>query len=236
MKTVINDFTEQLKIGLGSNLLSVILYGSVVSGEYAKLYSDANLLIVLEKTDLNILDIAASIKKKTKFKRINLLIFTLECLKGSTDTFPMEFLDIKDRYEVLYGEDYFAGMKIGLLNLRHQCEWELKSKILQMQKFYISFRGKDKALAEFLIKHMPSFMVIFRNTLRLKNISTTDNLEVLNRICQEFDLGKDFLYNLWQARISNSKINNPRQAFKELLSILEILSGAVDSLPVKADD
>ena len=216
MKKNLNSFTEQLKSKLGENLLLVSLYGSKARGEHVKRHSDINILIILNKRDLSCLKAIAGIKKKPAFRDISPLVFTRDYLNSSVDTFPIEFLDIKESYSVLYGEDCLKGLKIGLKNLRHQCEWELKSKIIQLQKFYINSGGNTKALQQFLLKALPSFTVIFKNIQRLKNIDS--------------DLDQDVLNELRQARVSNRKIKDTQGTFEKFLSMLYRLSDAVDKL------
>lgn len=216
MKKNLNSFIEQLKSGLGQNLQSVFLYGSAVSGEYTKRHSDVNILIILNRLDMPALKIIAGIKKKAAFRDIAPLVFAEDYLNSSLDTFPIEFLDIKENYSHLYGEDCLKGLKIDLRNLRHQCEWELKSKIIQLQKFYINSGGKHKALQQFLLKSLPSFTVIFKNIQRLKNI--------------DGNLDQDVLNELRQARIFNRKIKDIQGTFEKFLSMLYRLSDAVDRL------
>lgn len=230
MKKNLNSFTEQLKAKLGENLLLVSLYGSEARGEHVKKHSDINVLIILNKRDLSGLKSIAGIKKKPAFRDIAPLVFTKDYLNSSLDTFPIEFLDIKENHSVLSGEDCLKGLNIGLKNLRHQCEWELKSKIIQLQKFYINSGGKTKALQQFLLKGLPSFVVVFKNILRLKNITVKETDETLKRIAHEFDLDKDILNELWQARTANLKIKDIQGAFEKFLSLAYGLSDAVDRL------
>lgn len=235
MKNTVNDFVKCLKQALGSNLKSVLMYGSMASGEHIKGRSNINVLIVLDNMDLVSLNKVAGIKKKLKFKHIDPLILTKEYIKSSTDTFPMEFLDMKERHLVLFGEDCLLNLKVDLANLRYQCEWELKSKIIQLQKFYVNSNGKGRALNEFFIKALPSFMVIFKNILKLKNISVSDKFQIISKISAEFNLDEEVLNSLWRARTGNLKIENIKMVFEKFLALLQRLSEAVDKLPMRND-
>lgn len=216
MEKKLSDFTGQLKAMLGANLISVILYGSKARGEDIKRHSDINILLILNKIDLSALNAVAQIKKKLVFRKMSPLVFSKDYMNNSLDTFPVEFSDIKENHSLLYGEDCLKDLKIDLKNLRHQCEWELKSKIIQLQKFYINSGAKAKALQQFLLKSLPAFAVIFKNIRRLKNI--------------DVESGEDVLSQLRQARISNRRIKDMQGTFEKFLSMLYRLSDAVDRL------
>lgn len=214
IKARVDDFASRLNVSLADNLVSVTLYGSLAGGEYSKKYSDANILVVLRKVDIASLRRIARIKNNFKFKIIEPLVLDKPYLENSLDTFPIEFLDMQERYIVLRGEDCLKGLKIDLRNLRHQCEWELKSKIILMQQFYIKSQGKGKLLRQFLLKTLPSFLVIFKNIKRLK--------------AAEFDFDKGLMHNLSQARLGNLRIADARQIFERFLLELLRLSDFVD--------
>lgn len=230
MRRIVDDFVEQLRLKLGGNLKSAALYGSAVSGEHINRRSDINVLIILNSADLKSLRAVADVKKRIRFNKINPLVFTEGHLNTSSDTFPMEFLDIKEKYALLFGKDYLADLRIDLSNLRHQCEWELKSKIIQMQKFYMNSGARNISCGAFLLKSLPSFLVVFKNILRLKNIAAADRADILNKIAAEFNLDIDLLNYLWQARLGNFKIGNAHRAFEKFLSELGRLSDAVDKI------
>lgn len=230
MRRILDDFVEQLRLKLGGNLKSAVLYGSAVSGEHINRRSDINVLLILNSADLKSLRAVADVRRRIRFNKINPLVFTEGHLNTSSDTFPMEFLDIKEKYTLLFGKDYLVDLKVGLSNLRHQCEWELKSKIIQMQKFYMNSGARGAALMAFLLKCLPSFLAIFKNILRLKNIAADDRADILSKIAAEFNLDIDLLNYLWQARLGNFKIADAHRSFEKFLSELSRLSDAVDKI------
>lgn len=227
---ILNGFIEQARVLLADNLKSIVLYGSVLSGGYSKRHSDLNILLVLEKADIQSLGQTAKIKRNPQFKDIAILVLTKQYLENSTDTFPMEFLDIQESYIILWGEDCIKGLHIDLKNLRHQCEWELKTKIIQMQRLYINSAGNATALRSFLTQSLPSFIVVFKNILRLKGKCENDKEKIVESIAAEFNVNKDILVTLWQSRSLGAKIADAQKAFDAFLQELESLSDSVDSL------
>lgn len=228
-RNIIDSFTEQLKLYLGENLKSVILYGSVVRQDYSKKLSDINILIVLGAVNLKDLSLISKIKHNLKFGRISPIVFTKIQLENTTDVFPIEFLDMQENYAAMWGEDCLKSLKIDLKNLRHQCEWELKSKIIQMQRFYMENK-KNKFLSDFLLKKLPSFIVIFKNLLRLKNIIENKRDKILEKVALEFNLEKGIFDKLYQARAVNHKLSDTEELFGRFLSELQHLADKVDGL------
>lgn len=160
----------KLKELYGSNLISVTLYGSAASGDYVKKYSDFNIMVVLKKLDFPELARANKLAIHwTKQGNPPPLFFTPEIIRDSLDVFPMEFLDMMENHEVLFGDDPYQGLEVHLHHLRHECESELRSKSLRLWEAYLLNCHKPKSIKELLIQSSSSFFSIFRSVLRLLN-------------------------------------------------------------------
>jgi predicted PurR-regulated permease PerM len=112
MKDLLGTFVEDLKGAYGTNLKSVILYGSKASGEDTKKYSDYNVLIILEHIGLSELSIDGIMSRWIKRGNPPPMMFTKAMFARSSDVFPVEFLDMRDNHQILYGENPFAGMNV----------------------------------------------------------------------------------------------------------------------------
>lgn len=229
-KNLLLDFTESLKLALGVILKSVILYGSFASGQHTKKHSDINILIILERVDLESLHKITAVKKSRRFNDIAPLVFDIATLENSCDIFPIEFLDMQENYIVLFGEDYLKGLKIGTANLRHQCEWELKTKIFRLQQLYVDSQGKNRAVGSFLVGNLPSLLVVFKNILRLKNIAAYNREDIIDGIVKEFNLNGEVFYGLLKARSEGKELKDAQNVFGLMLGELWNLSRAVDKM------
>jgi len=188
-------------------LVSVILYGSAASGEFSGKHSNINLLVVLDNTDLENLSGISKILSAGKFKILIPLFFTEDYIKSSTDTFPIEFLDMKENYSVIYGKDVLAGLEIDMRNLRFQCEQELKAKAINIKKNYLSTMNKN-ALKQLLFKSFNSSLHILRNLIRLKGRTPPYLKEdILNELEREFNMDTADLKRILSAKNNNSKLS-----------------------------
>ena len=55
-------------------------------------------------------------------------------------------LEIVESHKVLHGSDPVNDIKVELTHLRHQVEFELRSKLLKLRQAYLQLRKPDKDL------------------------------------------------------------------------------------------
>ncbi len=168
MASVLTKFIEGLNKVSGTNLKSVVLFGSRASNEAEGAGADYNILIITDKVSIGYLDaVSALMEKWVKIGNHPPMIFTTEEFRNSSDVFPIEFLDMKNNHRVLVGEDPFAGMEIRDWHLRHECEYELRSKLLRLRQSYLMALGNKQGLRSLLVGSVSSFMVLFRYALKI---------------------------------------------------------------------
>ncbi|MFH1259763.1 MAG: nucleotidyltransferase domain-containing protein [Elusimicrobiota bacterium] len=231
---ILTKFVEEVKAVYGKNLLSIILYGSRASGEETKKYSDYNLLIVLEEikfSDLKL--ITRPIKNWVKQGNPAPLFFTSARLKTSADVFPIEFLDIKDKHKVLFGDDLFLGLEIKHTHLRHECEFELKGKLLKLRQGYILSGNKPKLVRKLLIDSLSAVLVVFRHSLRLFGqtppLKKIDSLELL---AKRIGLDASVFLAVHKMKNGDKEANkiDPDGLMEKYLQQIEKVVEAVDNL------
>src|SRR5437899_7150274 len=93
--------------------------------------------------------------------------FTVEELKRAADVFPIEFLQMEKAREVLYGSDPFEFVNISRANLRHQTEYELRTKLIQLRRLCIPALSSVERLSALMSDSLASFAALFRAVLIL---------------------------------------------------------------------
>jgi predicted nucleotidyltransferase len=170
MKEQFNSFIEDLRAAHGDNLASVVLYGSAATGEFTPYKSDYNLLIALKQITPR--DLRNAQPPLREWKRLGHPLptyFTVTELRDAADVFPIEFHQMEKARLVLYGTDPLEGLKISDANLRHQTEYELRSKLLQLRRLYIPASVSVEKLQELMSDSLGSFAVLFRAVLLMQN-------------------------------------------------------------------
>jgi predicted nucleotidyltransferase len=171
-KTVVQDalnhLIEDLRATHGDNLSSVVLYGSAAAGDHIELKSDYNLLIALRRIGPEDLRHAqAPMREWQRLGHPLPVYFTVEELSDAADVFPIEFYQMENARIVLYGNDPFEFVKLSNTNLRHQAEYELRSKLIQLRRLYIPASVSIEKLCDLMSDSLASFAALFRAVLIL---------------------------------------------------------------------
>ncbi len=164
-------FIDDLKATHGKNLASVILYGSAAAGDFIPRQSDYNILIALRKIRPEDLRNAhASVREWHKMGHPVPVYFTVSELQNAADVFPIEFHQMEIARKVLFGTDVLADLKISDKFLRHQAEYELRSKLIQLRRQYIPASASVEGLTRLMSESLASFAALFRAVLLLHGV------------------------------------------------------------------
>ena len=137
VQEALNGLVEDLRATHGDNLASVVLYGSAAAGDHIELRSDYNILIALRQiTPEDLRQAQAPMREWQRLGHPLPVYFTLEELADAADVFPIEFHQMANARIVLYGHDPFEFVQLSVENLRHQTEYELSRKLIQLRRLY----------------------------------------------------------------------------------------------------
>jgi hypothetical protein len=163
-----HELAHELEQIYGDELKSVVLYGSAATADYSEKYSDFNVFCVLAHPTAGALAKSNCLVRRWMRKgNPPPHFFGLEHIERSLDVFPIEFLDMQERHQVLLGHDPLAGVTLDARNLRHQCESEMKGKLIHLRSFYAANCNKPRRIAKMMTSSFPMFLAAFRATLRL---------------------------------------------------------------------
>lgn len=183
---------DQLQQSMGDHLRSVVLYGSAARGDYERARSDLNLLIVVADLTPTTLERMSPALQRWEARRQPLpRLFSPTTLRDAADVFPIEFLDLKARRQVILGEDPFATLVVHTTHLRLQCERELREKMMRLREAYIETHAQPRRLRSLLTDSYTSFVALFRGCLWLHGDQVPDRSEdVVASFCGAADLDR----------------------------------------------
>lgn len=160
------EFMQRMRGAGGQNLLSIVLFGSAVHGEFRPGYSDVNLLCVLGDASFPSLQkISPVIEWWRKQRNAPPLVVTLEEMTLSAAEFSIEFIDMKQRYRVLYGEDVLRVLEVPMHLHRFQLEYELREKSFLLRQQLLLANNNESELWEVMLHSLSSFTTLFRHVL-----------------------------------------------------------------------
>src|SRR4030095_14277293 len=171
VQEALHGLIDDLRATHGDNLASVVLYGSVAAGDQIELRSDYNLLIALNRiTPEDLRQAQAPMREWQRLGHPLPVYFTVEELSDAADVFPIEFHQMANARTVLYGRDPFEFVKLSDTNLRHQTEYELRSKLIQLRRLYIPASASIQKLSDLMSDSLSSFAALFRAVLILHGL------------------------------------------------------------------
>jgi hypothetical protein len=162
----IQEFVRRVRDAAGTNMESVILYGSAAAGDYHPEFSNLNLFCVLRDSSFAALQtLAPAMKWWQEQKQPAPLLMTRAELEATTDVFTIELMDMQQHHRVLMGEDVLKGLQIPLRLHRVQVEYELREKLVLLRQHSLLALESDKRLWELLVRSSASFVTLFRHAL-----------------------------------------------------------------------
>lgn len=169
---ILQTLVEDLVAAHADNLASVTLYGaSAVEGGNDR--TPHNVLIVLKRVALEDLRRAvAPLRAWTKAGQPMPVCFSLDELQRAADVFPIEFLQMRKARKVLHGTDPLELVEASDANLRHQLEYELRTKFLQLRRLYFPAANSPDRLVSLMVESLSSFAALFRAVLVLRGVDS----------------------------------------------------------------
>lgn len=228
----LEEFVNNVHSTYENKLKSVVLFGSAATEDFSKKYSDYNVIIVLDT--LLPADLEKSVKivgKWIKSGNPAPLFFDIDHINTSTDVFPIEFFDIKENRKVLFGEDPFTNIEIDGKNLRHQCESELKGKILQLYSRYVQTGGKDKEIAELMMESLSTFLSIFKGIVRLLGHKPeTTKRALVEQLSTMIDFNPNIFMELLDVRDGNKVLprKDAAEKFEDYVTEIRSIADFID--------
>lgn len=106
------------------------------------------------------------------------LLLTKDEFAGSLDAFPIEYGEIVESHQMVFGVDPFAGLTIRTEDLRRECETLVKSHLVHLRQNYVECRGRQADVAALVAEAAPAFALILRRLARLDGAPAATNADL----------------------------------------------------------
>jgi len=226
--------TQDYLQAFGKDLVSLMLYGSAAGGSYVKGKSDINILVVLTPEGINQLDKALVLVKTWRKRNVAVpLVMTKVFIESSLDSYPIEFLNMKNNSVLIYGENVLAALTFQQQDLRLQIERELKAKILLLREGYLESEGSVRFLRNLIGKSLTAFVSIFNALIFLKTGAVHHKkIETIKEMSNTFQLSEQVFLSCFSIKEGTDKLSSAEVIllFKKYVSEVEKICLAVDCL------
>jgi hypothetical protein len=188
---IVERYVADYRAAFGNNLISVIMYGSAVTHEYRPRHSDINTLIFLDTCEISDLAKCLGIAGKWLGKKVAIPFFmTKEYIATALDSYPIEFIDMRSNYKVLFGEDVLARFNIKKEHVRLQCERELRGIALHLRREYVRTHNGRVALSLLLAASVKRLLPIFKALLVLNDRQIPKlKSDIIMAVEEQYNLG-----------------------------------------------
>ncbi len=230
----ISDFVSRLRAAAGANLESVILFGSVVAGDFHPEVSNVNLFCVIRDSSFAALQaLAPAVKWWAAQKQPPPLFMTRDEIARSTDVFTIEFMDMQQHHRVVFGEDVLQNLSIPVNLHRLQVEYELREKLALLRQHLLLAAGDDSRLWELLVRSVSSFATLFRHALMvLGHDAPVGKREAVQALSKQIGFDASGILQVLDVRERKSERKKFEVAdvFSRYLAALEQVTVAVDKM------
>lgn len=233
MEKRLEQLTAKLKQALEDRLRSVVLYGSAAGGSRDK-WSDFNIFCVVDEVDRGVLAGAEPVVRwwREQGQPAPLLMGERE-VKESTDCFAIEFHDMLERREVLYGTDPIVGLEIDDSFYRAQVEHELRAKLIRLRQKAASAMVDQELLIRLMGESVSTFLVLGRHALRLSGRQAPfAKREIAGALEEAFGTDPQPFYTLLSLREGTLKLKQSEAGalFDAYVNSIQSTVAAVDAM------
>ena len=224
---VLNQLLEKLTKALGDRLVSVVLYGSAVTGDHHEGFSDLNVLCVLQHvTSRELADAEPVFRWWREKKNPAPLLLSEQEVQTCSDCFAIEFHDIKNQHRILQGKDVISNLVVDGSFYRAQVELRLRQKAA-------GALSDPDVLRRMLADSLSTFSVLFRHALLLHGVAAhSKKREIIQQANETFGIDPlpfNQLLDLREERIKPRALE-PVGLLGSYLKQIAIVIDAVDRL------
>jgi hypothetical protein len=231
----LRPWVEALRDATGPACRAIYLHGSALTPRFDAGTSNINLLVIVTDMPQERLDAiarAVAAQRVGGSRRVTPLVLTDEQMTRSVDVFPLEFHDFALRRALLHGTDVLASLRVGHVHLRHQCETELRAKLVGLRQAYLLGGGTSELASQLLVRAAGGSAAVYRGLLELRGAARLEDAGVLaSEVAAAFGVDAAGLSVPFTAHREPPVGDAATAMFAAHVAALEALVVAVDALP-----
>ncbi len=147
MQPHLAEYAELVRRLAGQNAIALTCFGAVTAGNFDPERGAAASALILANTDFPLLRALA--EHGPRLGRHGIAapwVMTTAYLDASRDTFPLRLIEVQQNHRTLFGPDLFSDLTFAQRDVRLQCERELKTILLHLQRGLLAAAGEARHL------------------------------------------------------------------------------------------
>ena len=147
MRHPITQYAALISDLASDRVLGLTFFGAVVAGVFDPARHTARNVLVMDEIDLSVLKRLAPHGPALGKTAISApLVMTPPYVETSLDTFPLEFIEIKQMHMTVLGQDLFDSLTFENAHIRLQCERELKVLQMGLRQGLLASAGREECV------------------------------------------------------------------------------------------
>lgn len=144
------QFVDAAKLAFGSDLISIVLYGSGAEGKLRQT-SDVNILVVLHKFDAaHAESLREPMRVAHAIARLSAMFLLENEMQAAADAFTVKFADMVERHRVLHGSDPFPRVTISHEATLRRLRQVLLNYQLRLRERFVAVGLREEQLGKLI--------------------------------------------------------------------------------------
>jgi predicted nucleotidyltransferase len=234
VKKDLNEFLSQVIKLYSNDLVSIMAFGSSVTGDFVENHSDVNVMVVysdLNITDLN--EVAQLARNWLKKRAFAPRFISMKNLTNSSRFFQIDMLEMKDMSITLYGKDLLNEIVVEKAGLLWQLSYEIKAMRMRIKQQFWRSCGDEHIMRKILLERFTSITHLSRALLYLMGKPTPAKFEdILQMAKSEIGIPATYIDQMMAMKTKKSKPDNKElvQLFTELMDVIRIVDTKTDQV------
>jgi predicted nucleotidyltransferase len=217
---VLENFVAEAKDALGTDLVSVVLFGSAAEGRLTE-SSDVNLILVLAAFDAGKLA-ALSDSLQAAEAAIQLrVMFLLESeIPAAVEFFTQKFADIRRRHRVVFGKSVFATTTIPRQPEIFRLRQILFNLTLRLREAYVSRGQQGEQVAHLLAETLGPLRAAAATLMELEGEAITDSAAAFAVVASSFGAAGEAAAGGLNAAHEHKAVPDPQQVLVQTIDLV----------------
>lgn len=227
---LLTEVCQQLVDCYGTNLVSLIVYGSSVAGGYEEGISDVNLAVILRRISADEIAKAAPAIRSSSLP-LSLRFYDLNSVEALPEAYPLELRDMQVAHLLVYGQQIIPDLAVDETDIRRECRRALLGIATRMRHQLLLAGDDNRRLVEIMKDTMRALLSVLRHLLRLEGKQIPpEKADLIRAAARDYKFDAAPFLRALQCREEGFPKDETPAAFKAYFQAVQALAGRAREL------